>query len=504
MNAAARILLVAAAYFATGRLGLLLAISPGYATAVWPPSGIALAALLVAGNRAWPGVLIGSFLVNLTTTHDGGRFVVAALAIAAGATIQALLGASLIRRAAGTPLELLRPRHIAAFFLLGGPLSCVAAATVGVGALYATGVVQAAQIPFSWWTWWVGDVIGVAVAAPLVLIAFGEPRDLWRRRALPVALPLATLLALVTALFVVVKSWEVARISSQFQERAVALGAALKGRLEESGDVLRSLESYHAASSVFDRASFRRFVERPLSRDPSLQALSWNPRVPDADRAAFEQGGADGPCPIKDRDDKERLIPAPKRSEYVPIRYIEPHDANAAALGFDVSSGIVRNEALRRAGDSGLPSATRKLRLVQEDSASGLLIFLPVYSRSVETVEDRRRHLAGYFATALRLEQFLAPVARRSAEAGIDVDLQDGGVEPFWQSSPSAAPAKTPAEFQHAIPFEFGGRSWTALCRATPGYVSGVRSWTPWGILAGGMVAAALVGAVLLGISGRR
>jgi len=55
---------VAAAYFVTGKLGTFLAIPPGYATAIWPPSGIALAGILIYGYRAWPGILLGSFLVN--------------------------------------------------------------------------------------------------------------------------------------------------------------------------------------------------------------------------------------------------------------------------------------------------------------------------------------------------------------------------------------------------------------------------------------------------------
>ena len=98
------ILVVAAAYFISGRLGLLLAIPPGYATAIWPASGIALACVLILGRRVWPGVWIGSFLINVWTALDPSR--PAALLqsmllpglIACGASAQALVGASLIRR----------------------------------------------------------------------------------------------------------------------------------------------------------------------------------------------------------------------------------------------------------------------------------------------------------------------------------------------------------------------------------------------------------------------
>src|SRR6185369_14383764 len=163
MRRLGEILGLAAAYFGTGKLALLLAIPPGFAAAIWPPSGIALAALLLLGSRAWPGVFLGSLLVNLSTTSPP-----VAAAIAVGATVQASLGAFLIRKFVGPSLELLRGRDISKFLLLGGPASCIVSPTVGAAMLYFRHVVQIREVPFTWFTWWVGDVIGVAVVAPLV------------------------------------------------------------------------------------------------------------------------------------------------------------------------------------------------------------------------------------------------------------------------------------------------------------------------------------------------
>jgi CHASE1-domain containing sensor protein len=496
----------------TGKLGLLLATPPGYATALWPPSGIALATLLLLGNGCWPGVLIGSFLVNLSASYDGAsqaQSIGAAAALSVGASVQALLGASLIRRFVGAAPELRRGREVAAFLLLGGPVSCAASASIGVATLAIGRILQPAQIPFSWFTWWIGDVVGVLVVAPLVLIALARPREVWRRRVGSVAIPLLLMLAFFTALFVVVSGWEREAIAARFRSRAEGLAAALRHRLDESVDLLRALDASTAAERALTRAGFRTLSERPLSRFPSIQALSWNPRVLDADRPAFEQGGPDGPCPILDRDAKDVRIPAPRRGEYVPIRYIEPHDANAAAVGYDVSTSIIRFEALKRACDSGQPAATRKLRLVQESDPSGLLIFLPVYSGAglPASAEERRRLLAGYFAVVLRQKEFFKPLEEQAKAEGIDLSLEDpdaaAGSEPFWQS---AAPAgKTPPrEFQHGTPFVFAERNWSAVCRATPAYVSAERSWRPWGMLAGGMLLTGLLGAILLAATGPR
>ena len=100
----AKLAAMAAAYYVVGRLGLLLAIPPGYATAVWPASGIALAGTLLFGYRVWPGILLGSFLINLRTSLDttSTASILNSTALAAsigmGASLQAIVGAFLIRR----------------------------------------------------------------------------------------------------------------------------------------------------------------------------------------------------------------------------------------------------------------------------------------------------------------------------------------------------------------------------------------------------------------------
>ena len=106
-NYLGRVAILAALYVLTGKLGLLLAVPPGYATIIWPPSGIALGMLLTGGSRLWPGVFLGSFLLN---AHHSGAFsdadwasarMAAAAGIALGSTLQALLGRALIARFVG-------------------------------------------------------------------------------------------------------------------------------------------------------------------------------------------------------------------------------------------------------------------------------------------------------------------------------------------------------------------------------------------------------------------
>src|SRR5262249_50104911 len=123
-------LAVALAYYVAGKIGLQLAFVNASATAVWPPSGIALAAFLIFGSAIWPGVLLGAFLVNLTTAGT----VATSLAIGVGNTLEGVIGAFLVRRfAAGT--DAFRQPHGVFRFAGIGIASTTVSATIGVTSL---------------------------------------------------------------------------------------------------------------------------------------------------------------------------------------------------------------------------------------------------------------------------------------------------------------------------------------------------------------------------------
>ena len=90
----AGVLALAAVYFVAGKLGLRLASVNASATAVWAPTGIALAAFLILGYRVWPAVLLSAFLVNVTTAGS----VVTSISIGAGNTLEGIVGAYLVNR----------------------------------------------------------------------------------------------------------------------------------------------------------------------------------------------------------------------------------------------------------------------------------------------------------------------------------------------------------------------------------------------------------------------
>jgi signal transduction histidine kinase len=166
------IVLLAAVYVIAARLGLMLDAVAGFATLVWPPTGIALAALIRFGPRLWPGVAIGAFVANVLT----GAPIPVALGIAAGNTLEAVAGAYALRRVAGFRGAFDGLREALALIGLAAAASTTISATIGVSSLFGGGIVASGQIAETWRAWWIGDLIGDLVVAP-VLLVWSTPRN---------------------------------------------------------------------------------------------------------------------------------------------------------------------------------------------------------------------------------------------------------------------------------------------------------------------------------------
>jgi diguanylate cyclase (GGDEF)-like protein len=169
------LLLVAAVYFLAAKLGLRLAYLHPSASPVWPPTGIALGALLVLGPRTWPAIWTGAFLANLTTAGS----LATSVGIATGNTAEALLGTLLVNRFAGGRAAMERPWNIFKFAVLAAGLSTMMSATIGVLSLSLGGFVQPGAQGVVWLTWWLGDLVGDLMAAPLVLLWSADRRLGW-------------------------------------------------------------------------------------------------------------------------------------------------------------------------------------------------------------------------------------------------------------------------------------------------------------------------------------
>ncbi|HWP57950.1 MAG TPA: MASE1 domain-containing protein [Candidatus Acidoferrales bacterium] len=192
------ILALAIVYFFTGKFGLSLAVVHPSASAVWPPSGLALAALLLWGYRLWPGIFIGAFLVNATANESA----LAALGIALGNTLEAAAGAWFVNRFANGVKAFEGARTTFKFVFLAAAVSTAVSATVGVTALVLGGSAPWHDYALIWITWWLGDAVGDLIIAPLIMIWLTQPYpELKPARVLEAAALLVSLLGVSLVVF---------------------------------------------------------------------------------------------------------------------------------------------------------------------------------------------------------------------------------------------------------------------------------------------------------------
>ncbi|MCP5415588.1 MAG: EAL domain-containing protein [Chromatiaceae bacterium] len=521
--------LVAFLYFASGYISLKLAVPPGYATAVWPGAGIAVAALLLYGRHYLPGVILGSFLTNLSLGVDPSllqitlKAVSVAFVIAIGAGLQALVGSWLIQRYYRRDPGLLELKNIIALLALGGPLSCLLNSSWGVSTLGVAGLIDWSEYGYNWMTWWVGDSIGVLIFLPMTLIWLGKPRELWLKRRYSVTLPLVLFFSLAVFGFIFASQLENKGIEQAFRQSGETIGNILDKHVVRYLEVLHSIQSLFASSNSVTRQEFHTFVTRSLARMPEVQALSWNPRIKAAERLRYEDAAHRDGYPdynLTERNADGELIPVAERPEYVAVYYIEPYAGNENALGYDVYSQPERREAMHLARDRGTAVATARISLVQEaGNQAGMLVFVPIYrSRQVpDTPEERRAKLIGYAVGVFRLGDVLAAALAGSSVANLSVSLFDdtnaeesqplafahlnNRAEVRMLPAPDPNPAK--ATFSFVRHYDVGSRDWRLIVTPDENYLVVHRSWAAWWVLAACLLFAVIWGIFLLTLTGR-
>ncbi|MDO8495252.1 MAG: MASE1 domain-containing protein [bacterium] len=156
---------LAAVYFLTAKFGLTFEPVSGFATLVWPATGIAMAALILSGYKLWPGIFVGAFLAN----YQADAPLLVAAGIGLGNALEALAAYYLLNRFLKFRSNMERLKDVYGFILLATVLATTLSPTIGIISLLIGNVIDTAAIPSTWWTWWAGDILGALIFAPLLL-----------------------------------------------------------------------------------------------------------------------------------------------------------------------------------------------------------------------------------------------------------------------------------------------------------------------------------------------
>ena len=442
----ARVVVAAIAYFVAGRLALLMAIPPGYATAVWPAAGIALVVATRWGWSGLVGVWLGSFAVNLA---PGAPAIAAVLGV--GAALQALIGARLIRRAVGPVAALERGAEISWFFLLGGPIACVTAASWGVAVLYIAGSLTAGQLGFSWVTWWVGDTIGVILGAPIVLALFARPRAVWRPRVVNVALPLVVASVGVIVLFVAASRAETERQRGELSKRGTILAHAIGQRIDRFTDTVQSTADFIAANPQLTSGQFATFASGAFGRTKDMQALAWCKREP-----AF--------------NGHEPFV----------VTFVEP---SHEFVGFDFTFEPTRADAVTRAQVTRKVAATRPIRLL--GGGRGFALVAPVMVDG---------SLAGVATAGFSIDALVTRATRGLDLDGVGISIRDVTKEPE-----ALLGTLDRSAWEHEL--VVAGEKWRIGVSPVGPPARALQAWL---VLAAGLAVVCMLGTVLLAVTGGR
>lgn len=532
-----KILVFAGIYFCAAQLGLLLAFAHSNATPVWPPSGIAVGALLLLGARAWPGVAIGAFAANFVVftanqTATGVTALALSSSIAFGNTLEAVAASCLLRRWLGGGEYFSAPTHVAKF-VVSAMLGAVLSVSIGVATLFLGQIIPLAAVSTVALTWWLGDVSGILVWAPLLLtwgqlthsawprrtpfeiifsallliggllLIFGPPIiTVFHHRVLAFALlpgiawfawrfghrgttlagliistsavwsatqgigafafgtlnealltlecfvalicitglllaadlqaradhlqaPIASIqptqiirlwCGLLLGLGLSAFGWQLMtwnteqRAHDRFNTLADDIRQKIEARLSDYALVLRGAQGLFRASVSVERNEWHTFIES-LSLSQTLRGIQG---IGYAQRLNTNELSAVAKAAQRDGFADFQVWPRlPPRDEYTSIIYLEPVDArNRRALGYDMSTEEVRRSAMWKARDSGAPTISGKVVLIQENGVSaqpGFLMYLPVFdnSRPSATVAERRAVLRGYIYMPFRMNDFM-------------------------------------------------------------------------------------------------
>jgi len=520
-----RVLLVGVAYFVAGRLAVELALPPGYATAIWPASGIALAAVLLGGARVWPGILVGSAFVNFAvlpgmSLDDMAGTMILPLCIAGGAALQAVVGGLLVRRLANWPNQLSETREIGLLLLYGGLIACLINASVGSFSLWFAGMIPAVVLPYHWSTWWAGDVMGVFVFTPLVLMiqAVGLAG---RRRVLTTCFWIVC--AFTATVMAVSYTVNVERDKQQarFAQISGEMAMSLHGIIDDHLGALRTVEGFYAGGERRGLAEFTLFSRRLREQIPGLQAIEWVPRLLASERGELEGWArAQGLVgfTITEKDDG-RVIPVRPRDEYFPVVLVEPMTGNLVNLGYDQMAFPEMKDVLTRARDSGQAAVSGRLRLVQGDD--GVILALPLFENGAtpDLQADRQDKLKGYVLGVIRLRALARMAFEGRNLDGIDYWLVDDsqvgeGGGPVVLATDSAEPPHPFMLVEHGLfggnltlgasfPMPLGGRNWRLMVSPDAAFMAQSQLSVNWVVLFGGMLMTGVVGMFVMVATGR-
>ncbi len=506
----------ALAYLLTAAATLLLSGPAGESQSivcpVYPAAGLALAATLVFGWSAVAGVVLGSGLFIILAAVLGllpaGPPVAAWLAISAGAGLQGWVGSALLHRFVPGPLSLNTPRAILGAGLLGGLLASLVNPTIGAVVL---GAGNAQQVGPSgvWWSWWLADATGVLLFAPVVLSFIGQPAADWRPRRRWVAAPLLLALALLGVSTLAFERLQARHAMATFERDAGRLAHAVDARLVAPVLALRALHGAVMAHADTDTevAGFEQVTQWWLAQPYEWLAMGLARPASAVGLPLRAREAADASPPAAKASDRDGGMGRAENTEVLVVRQVQPLPANQALLGLNLWSVPAARAAASAALASGQPAASAAF--IWPDGTrkeTAVALVLALYAGRPANAGTRLSQFNGAVFLTLNAQRALEGMQQPDLShldwCLLDADESVPGRRLAGAPGCEVAPQQA-GSLQHVRRLMLADRPLSLHITGRADRLPGAPSRSRWLVPGVGLAASALLGALLLSITGQ-
>ena len=452
------IALTALLCYVAGRLMFPFAWGHGYVSAVWPPAGIALGAVLLWGYSVLPGIYLADLLLHYEMFPSSGTpfnqlvFFLSPLSN----VLRAWLGCFLVKRYAGFPNLLISIWPIVLFFLLSGLIATFLPALLSVAALFINGAIPESDLLFTFLNWWLGDCSGIAIFTPLFFIAFNKSHRIWRQRLLSLGLPLVLIFSAVAAGYLVAQDKELERLNHLVGNQTGAVREALLDEFSIHVAFLGRINDA-AALKTLNEPNFRFTAQTGLKQHPDLVAVEW--------------------------------LSAQKINEgYRFIKQFFEVRNNRVTADFDAIPQLIR---LLNTGETFVALLDKQ----------HYIIAVPNYEAGPNSCDCLKGLVVGIFD----IKAFLYDAMHRGNYKQIVVKLTDDIRDPMVGSIFGKTEGENVEDQLGLAKLEtvnLGNQRWFIQVAPKPSFLSENYSWSPWQLLTGGMFLTGLMGIALLALTG--
>lgn len=385
-------------YYLTAHLTLFFfTADSSNAVAIWPPTGISLAAVLRRGYRILPAIFIADLIITIEI-EGFNEFISIVFSIAVGiqAMMAAWIGTKLIHRFIGDNNPLIDNRSIFLFFFLGGPVSLLLPTVLIIDVEYWLGMVKGGEgVLLGFFTWWIRGIIGVIIFSPIILITWGGKAQ--RPRILSVVIPLSIIFILLAWSFDFTKNHEHQRVKSIFDWKSQTLHTRTTNEINKFKDKIQELNAFLKLADRVDQNKFTHFSEHILDTHPLITGLAWLPRVTDK---------------INDT--------------HFPVEFVASKNNFQALLGVDFSANKSWKEILNTAKTSNEIQLIMPLRIYQKGSIQDLTaLVLAVFNTNVTNMAiiEKKNTLKGYVMLLLPLQKIIINATNRATSQQINLNI---------------------------------------------------------------------------------